>query len=59
MDSQLVKRIKSFMWRGAMLGIAAFVDYALANLGVLELPTLVTAVLGLGLGELSKYLNTR
>lgn len=58
MDSQLVKRIKSFLWRAGMIGVAAALAWIAENLNLLELSTFWTTMLGLGLGELSKYLNT-
>ncbi len=54
-----MKRVKSFLWRGGMIGVAAFVAYALDNLAALELPQLVTLILGLILGEVSKALNAK
>lgn len=59
MYTQLLKRAKSFMWRGAMMALAVFVTYAMENLDMLELPAVATVLLGLVLGEVSKYLNTQ
>lgn len=54
----LLKRLQSLAWRGGMMAIAAFLSYLSAHLGVLEVSAPVTAVIGLVLGEVSKYLNT-
>jgi hypothetical protein len=55
----LIKRIKSLLWRGSMMALAVLVSFLLDNVSSLDLPQWATVVLGLGLGELSKYLNTR
>jgi hypothetical protein len=57
MNEILVKRIKSFLWRGGMMTLATFLAFAAQNLADLGLPTWLVVSLGLGLGELSKYLN--
>lgn len=57
MSSQLKKRIKSLLWRGAMMTIAFMVDFLMQNLAGLEMSPILTTVIGLGLGEVSKYLN--
>ena len=58
-DSALIKRIKSFLWRIGMM-TAAFIATAVAdNIGMLEFSPVVTTVLGLILGEVSKALNSR
>ena len=50
-------RVKSFLWRSGMM-IVAFTCTALAeNLGILELSTTSTTVIGLILGEVSKAIN--
>jgi len=51
------KRIDSFLWRALMMIIAVTVDFILANLSDFSFTTEVTVVLGLILGEVSKYLN--
>jgi hypothetical protein len=53
----LVKRLKSFAWRTGLLVVAIAIDFTLENIGLLELPPLTVAVIGLVLGEVSKYLN--
>lgn len=53
----LTKRFKSFLWRLGMATLAFIVSWTLSNLELLELGTTTTMVLGLLLGEVSKYLN--
>ena len=55
---QFIKRLKSFAWRAVMVGIIAALAWVIDNLGILELPVYVQGILGLMLGEVSKYLNT-
>ncbi|KKM63132.1 hypothetical protein LCGC14_1514550 [marine sediment metagenome] len=57
MNKQLVKRIKSLLWRAAMMGIAAFVLILSDGITGLGLNPLIVGVLGLVFGEISKYLN--
>lgn len=59
MNTQLVKRLKSFLWRlGAFLFVAA-VGWLTQHLGDLQLPIWLQTTLALGLGELTKYLNNK
>lgn len=57
--NQLIKRIKSFLWRALMVGAVASIDWVLANSGILDCPLWLTGMLGLALGEVSKYLNNK
>ena len=57
MNEQLVKRIKSLLWRAAMMGIAAVVVVLSDGITGLGLNPLIVGVLGLVFGEISKYLN--
>lgn len=59
MESQLTKRIKSFTWRLGMAVIAFSVEWMMANIGILDLSPMLTGILALALGEVSKYLNTK
>ena len=54
---QLKKRLLSLLWRAGAMGGVAALAYLSQNLGILELPQWLVAVLGLGLGELTKLLN--
>lgn len=51
-------RFKSFYWRSGMMVVAAFVSLLAENVSSFEFSPQVTVVLGLVLGEISKYLNT-
>lgn len=56
---QLVKRFRSLLWRaGAMVG-ALVVQFLLDNLGLVNLGPQVTIVLGLLLGEATKWFNSK
>ena len=59
MNEQFLKRLKSFGWRLGMMAIALLVTFLLDNLSLLELPASASVIVGLLLGELSKYLNSR
>lgn len=52
-------RFKSFYWRTGMMILATFIDFTIANLADFQLDPQYTILLGLGLGELSKYLNSK
>lgn len=54
---QLMKRLKSFIWRLGMAVVAFSVAWTLENLELLDLSPMATVVLTLVLGEISKYLN--
>lgn len=57
----LVSRVKSFIWRAIGVAAAAVLTWAIQEIGVLELSAsveeLVVLVLGLALGEVTKYFN--
>ena len=59
MDSQLSKRLKSLAWRTFMMSFATAIAFIGENLNLLELSPGITVVLGLFLGEVSKFLNTK
>ena len=59
MNDVLKNRLKSFGWRLGMMLVAVIIDFTLKNLSTLDLGQNTTVVLGLLLGEVSKYLNTR
>jgi len=59
MNTDLKKRVKSFLWRGGMVLLVAAFDYIGTNIGVFDLsPEMVTFV-GLITGEISKWLNRK
>lgn len=53
----LVKRLKSLAWRIGMMTLAMAVAFALDNLSEFNLSPQLTIILGLVLGEVSKWLN--
>jgi hypothetical protein len=59
MNEALKNRLKSFVWRLGMMLLAVVVDFTLKNLTALDLGANTTVVLGLLLGEVSKYLNKK
>lgn len=56
-DEQFIKRLKSLLWRSGMMGLAVCIAFLTENIGVLELSPFATTMLGLVLGEVSKYIN--
>ena len=58
MNEQLKNRLKSFGWRLGMMVAAVIVEALLKDLATFDLGTTNTVVLGLILGEASKFLNT-
>ena len=50
-------RLKSFLWRGGMIAAVAFIDYILANIGVLDLPVWAVGLIGLVFSEITKWIN--
>lgn len=57
--AKLVPRLKSLAWRIGMMSVAMLIDFSLTNLELFNLAPQVTVVLGLVLGEVSKYLNKK
>ncbi len=58
-QSQLLKRFKSFCWRFG-IALATFgLGWLTENLSSLELPLLIQGIVALGLGELSKWWNSK
>ena len=54
---QLLKRLKSLLWRGAIMAAVIVLDFLIQNATQVGIPDLATVVLGLLLGEVSKLLN--
>lgn len=50
-------RVKSFCWRTGMMVLAFALNTATTNLGILELDPTIVTVLGLFLGEVSKFIS--
>ena len=57
LKEKLIKRAKSFAWRISVMAVLVAIDFLLAEAGALELPDIVTVLLGLAGGELTKHLN--
>ena len=57
MNPLFIKRFKSFAWRTGMMILAFGAAVAMDNIHLLELNPTIVAVLGLVLGEVSKFLN--
>ena len=55
---KLIKRFKSFAWRtGGMVAVMGL-EFMAVNLELFDLPMVLTVILGLAVGELTKYYNT-
>lgn len=54
---QFIKRGKSLLWRIGMMTLAFSLAFASENLASLPVSPEVTVVIGLILGEVSKYVN--
>lgn len=52
-------RFKSFYWRTSMMVLATVVAFLSENLVDFNLPPYATVAIGLALGEVSKYLNSK
>lgn len=55
----LINRAKSLAWRTGAMVLSILVTFIAANLQLFNLPAEVTVFIGLVLGEISKYLNTK
>jgi len=56
---QLVKRVKSFGWRVAVMSVVILLDFGTENAAGIEIPDVLTVIIGLVSGELTKYLNRK
>lgn len=52
-------RVKSFMWRAVMMGVAALLAFVSAHLADFNVPPDAVAVIGLVLGEITKAINDK
>lgn len=52
-------RFKSFYWRSAMMFVAGFITLFADHISLFEFSPMVTTVLGLVLGEVSKAVNNQ
>lgn len=58
MNEQLKNRLKSLAWRVGMMVVAMALGFALENATELGIPSYGVVLLGLFMGEVSKYLNS-
>lgn len=58
MSEQLIKRLKSFLWRTLCVAIVAGVGWMSANLNLLEFPDWALVLIGLALSEVTKWVNS-
>lgn len=56
---QIKKRLWSLLWRIGMMVVIVIVDWLGKNIGIFNLSASVVVVIGLILGEISKYLNQK
>ncbi len=54
---ELIKRFKALGWRCGMMFVAGGIDIVLNNLAGFNMPNGATIVIGLILGEISKWVN--
>jgi hypothetical protein len=59
LNQELNKRFKTFLWSVGWMIIAAFIDFALQNLGLLSKPGELTIILGLVLTQISKFVKNK
>lgn len=57
-NEQFIKRLKSFLWRGSVVALIAFLNFVVENISGLGLPIWAVGLVGLIGGEISKWLNT-
>lgn len=57
MNTAVMNRFKSFAWRLSMMIAVALVNYVMANYTGFGLSPEITVVVGLVVGEISKFLN--
>lgn len=58
-DSQLVRRVKSFVWRLGSYLVIVGIAWISENVGLLELSPFATTVIALVCGELTKALRSK
>ena len=58
MNEQFLKRLKSFVWRLGGYLLVLGLTWIADHFGELGLPAYLTTIIGLVVGEITKYLNT-
>lgn len=56
---QIIKRVKSFLWRLGAVLVAAALAFVAQELEMLELSPEATVVVGLVVAEITKFLNQK
>lgn len=59
MSTQFTSRLKSLAWRVGMISLSAGVVELSVGIPGLKLPEIATVLIGLVLGEVSKYIHNR
>lgn len=59
MKEQIIKRIKSLLWRAGAVALIAFLGFIAENLGATGMGAQWVVFIGLVLGEVTKYLNNQ
>lgn len=54
---ELIKRLKSFAWRSLVIFLLGLIAWITNLMPELNIPSVVVAVIGLALNELTKWLN--
>jgi hypothetical protein len=57
LNKELNNRLRTFLWSLGWMIVAACIDFALANLGLLNMPSEVTITVGLILTQISKFVK--
>lgn len=58
MNKQAINRLKSFAWRTAMMVVAFLATWGIEVIASVNIDPATKTVIGLILGEISKFLNT-
>ena len=56
---ELIKRLKSFLWRLGGISAIALIGFISENLGMFDLPVWMVGIIGLILGEATKWINNK
>ena len=54
---EILKRLKSFGWRTAVMVLIALISWLMENIGLFGLPIWAVGLIGLVAGEITKWLN--
>lgn len=59
MKEEILKRLKSFIWRFGGMGLVALLTWSGQNLDLLNLSPEVVVLIGYIFNELTKFINTK